>query len=55
MNPFPTPTRDGDWRIIDGQLVDVSQTPPATAPEEPSEPESQTATRTRRQAAKTED
>lgn len=41
---FPTPTRGGDWRVINGQLVDVTGldlvtesaplTPPATPDDE---------------------
>lgn len=26
--PFPTPTTHGDWHIIDGELVDLSQAKP---------------------------
>lgn len=29
MNTFPSPTTHGAWRVIDGQLVDESQQPPA--------------------------
>jgi hypothetical protein len=28
----PTPIRDGDWRVIDGQLVDLREHAPASAP-----------------------
>lgn len=32
--PLPTPIRDGDWRMVNGQLVDFSQPqPPAPQPE----------------------
>lgn len=50
MNKIPTPTRHGDWQMVDGQLVDVSQqpqpeagsaeppAPKATPPAEPTQP-----------------
>lgn len=46
MKTFPSPTTAGDWRVIDGELVDVSKTPakpqpstpPAAKPEPPTEP-----------------
>lgn len=48
---FPTPTRAGDWRVINGQLVDVS-TQPMPASAQPTEsgdpPQPKPAVRTRK-------
>lgn len=50
----PTPIRHGDWRMIDGQLVDFSQvqpapaTPPAPSPEQASNPAPRARTRSKK-------